>query len=78
VTVEQVIEAIEQFRSQPVPKTLRMAGDLVPAMLSRSAPDLPHPSMSPLFGIPVLIDDELPPGRWRIEYTDGSHKDGPE
>jgi hypothetical protein len=46
-------------------------------MLGRWGSEAQHPAMSSLLDIPVFVDSELPPGQWRLEYTDGTHKDGP-
>lgn len=69
---ELVREMLAATEGPPPPREVRVARDLYDEMKARVAHDSDRrptwtaPAIGALFGIPVVIDDELAPGEFRI------------
>lgn len=63
VTLDSVRAAYATLAAQPrPPKCIAVAPDVMDRLRSTAWPDPPAGVLNPLLGIPLVVDEELPPG----------------
>lgn len=79
LSISEVMDAVARVRGLgPVPASARIAPDVWSALRRDQDQDRPLLAPPPVLSIPVTVDDDLPPGGWRILMSDGSERSSDE
>jgi hypothetical protein len=73
--LQSVLDAAATTRELgPVPIRVRIAPDVWSAL--RRDQDLDRPLLAPVptLSVPVIVDDDLAPGQWAVEMSDGTER----
>ena len=74
--LEQLDEIMERVKAAgPFPSLVRIAPDVW--SVARRDQDLNRPLLAPVpsvLTVPLVVDDDLPAGQWRVEMSDGTER----
>jgi hypothetical protein len=74
-TLQSVLDEVANLRIRgPWATKVRIAPDVWSAL--RRDQDLNRPLLAPMpaLSVPVVVDDDLLPGQWRVEMSDGTER----